>query len=125
MQKRLRLAPCGVCTFQSRRVGSRLSAHLRIAASLPGFVHNAEVMNSRAAMIGFFALLAVEAVRCSPAFADPARCFYGGNLSASCCPSFTACALIVCCACVLRQITGQGFLELIGIETGNGIDIGF
>ena len=28
-----------------------------------GFVDNAEVINSRAAMIGFFALIALEAVR--------------------------------------------------------------
>jgi len=48
-----------------------------------GFVDNAEVTNSRAAMIGFFALLLLEAV------------------------------------------TGKGILELMGIEVGNGIDIGF
>lgn len=48
-----------------------------------GFVDNAETINSRAAMIGFFALLALEAV------------------------------------------AGKGILELVGIETGNGIDIGF
>lgn len=35
----------------------------RRVRSRAGFVENAEVMNSRAAMIGFFALLFVEAVR--------------------------------------------------------------
>ena len=49
----------------------------------PGFVDNAEVINSRAAMIGFFALILLEAV------------------------------------------AGKGILELLGVETGNGIDIGF
>ena len=44
---------------------------------------NAEVINSRAAMIGFFALILLEAV------------------------------------------AGKGILELLGVETGNGIDIGF
>lgn len=48
-----------------------------------GFVKNAEILNSRAAMIGFFSLLFVEA------------------------------------------IAGKGLLELVGIEVGNGIDIGF
>jgi len=48
-----------------------------------GFVRNAELLNSRAAMIGFFALLLVEAV------------------------------------------LGGPFLKFLGIEVGNGIDIGF
>jgi hypothetical protein len=35
----------------------------RLVLFRAGFVDNAEVMNSRAAMIGFFALIALEAVR--------------------------------------------------------------
>jgi len=70
----------------------------------PGFVDNAEVINSRAAMIGFFALILLEAVRLR-----------------------WRCAALVVAALTLRcrQVTNQGILELLGFETGKGIDIGF
>jgi len=48
-----------------------------------GFVDNAETINSRAAMIGFFGVIIVE------------------------------------------FLAGKGLLEMAGVETGNGIDIGF
>ena len=78
-----------------------------------GFVDNAEKINSRAAMIGFFGVIIVEAVRCT----RPAPA-----LRAQGCAPLRPSVLLTRLA---AQLAGKGLLELIGIETGNGIDIGF
>jgi|EP00670_Eutreptiella_braarudii_P000726 hypothetical protein len=80
--------------FSSSRMGTQLYASQfqdvpepraspKFTESPIGFVKNAEIFNSRAAMVGFFALLLVEA------------------------------------------LLGQPLLTFIGIEVGQGIDIGF
>ena len=92
-------------------------AHMlrRCAFLLSGFVDQAETINSRAAMIGFFALLLVEAVR-RGALSRNARLARG---SASRFRGLTRAARPP------LQVAGKGLLDLVGIETGNGIDIGF
>lgn len=59
-------------------------------APLFGFVDNAEVINSRAAMIGFFSLLALEAVRTAACPALPAVGVGGGEPPPALC-SFHLC----------------------------------
>ena len=64
-------------------------------------------------MIGFFGVIIVEAVRCTRL--RPTAC-------ARLLPTLRPSMLLKRLA---PQLAGKGLLELIGIETGNGIDIGF
>lgn len=88
-------------------------------------------MNSRAAMIGFFALLLVEAVRSlwTLAAADRTDSHAPKGLSSLCAPTCSDppphAREPATSDSILVQITGKGFLEVLGIEIGNGIDIGF
>ena len=73
-----------------------------------GFVDNAEVINSRAAMIGFFALIALEAVRAAAEAWGALTFLVGLTLHRA-----------------ALQVSNTPFLTMLGYEIGNGIDIGF
>ena len=75
-------------------------------------------------MIGFFALLLVEAVRWRRALVAQQASLpraYALQSSLLCLLRFGRDARRARAA----QVAGKGLLDLVGIETGNGIDIGF